>query len=206
MQRNKSRDLDKIERDDGRNYYVRPNDCTDVYREKIKEWLIGRKPNFLLTANFNTHGTVEYGKNKMTKWYERVHEKLYNKKDFHKIAQKERIHMIGFPELTLKGMLHFHIIANIPLAKERRFLEIGEWQLGRVVPASDLHVKPIGHDQERLGFLDDYVTKGSYTEAFWTGALISRRVCLDLEKRRGAVRLTPHGPWISPNRYGYAAR
>ena len=206
MQNCKNQDLEKIERDDGKRYYTRLNNVSDCYRNGIKEWLIDQKPNYLLTANFNTRGTVEYGKNKLTQWYERVHEKLYNKRNFQLIKQDERVKMIGFPELTSRGMLHFHIISTIPLVKVERFKEIGEWQLGRILPASDLHIREIKQAQDGLGTLDDYVTKGSYAEAFWTGDLVPRRVCLDLQKRRVAVTRSRHSPWMSSNRFGYATR
>jgi hypothetical protein len=145
--------------------FTRPKDNVSDLRRAYIDLAKMIKPTHYLTFNFYRDCSMERAQKMMDLWNYQIHQRLFRSHPS-KTPDDKALVMLGYPEYTGRGHIHYHCVARVNPERETWFDKIAAKRWKKIVPTGELHIQPMRETETDLEDATAYMTKSS-TFAEW---------------------------------------
>lgn len=138
--------------------FTRPKDNISELRRAYINLPKMIEPTHYLTFNFYNNYSMDRAQEMMDLWNYHMHLRLFRTHPS-KTPDDKALVMVGYPEYTGRGHIHYHNVARVSLDREGWFLKIAAQRWKKIVPTGELHIQPIRETEADLEDATVYMTK-----------------------------------------------
>lgn len=147
-----------------------PIDFNSKMRTALMKMAEVIRPTHLITLNFHAKFMPVTAEKRVSQWHSGVCRRLFRTLQPDVSKQLE---FVGYPEYTLSGDIHYHLLARIPENYTAKFIQYGAARWKRLVPSSTFHIREIEQTKADLEAVFRYVTKSKSAERVIHSSMLS---------------------------------